>query len=261
MKLVGAQVAAARTAKGLTQRALAEALHIDEETVASIEQGRRALMPNLAERMDRILGLPDLLLIAANRMPEVNTVLAWEEDYFANEAEALAMSWYEAGLVPGLLQTEEYARALFGCHVPYTGAEKIELQTARRIKRQDILYRRIPPALGFIMSESALRDYLGGDDVRRGQLHHLRNCAGRPAVSLQVLPLGLTAHAGLSGSFVLLEMPDHQRVAYLGNQCANIVVRDPHNVSNLAQRYAVLQSQALNAADTKTLLDRMLDES
>ncbi|MEU9181912.1 helix-turn-helix transcriptional regulator [Streptomyces sp. NPDC048550] len=261
MKMVGAQVAAARIAKGLTQRAFAEALHIDVETVASIEQGRRTLMPNVAEAMDRVLGLPGLLAVAAKRMPVVDVIPPWAEEYFASEAEALALSWYEAGLVPGLLQTEEYARAVFSCRVPYLGEEKIDLQAARRTKRQDILYRKIPPTLGFIVSESALRDRLGGDDVRRGQLLHLRKCADRPAISFQVLPLGLTAHAGLTGSFVLLETPDHQHVAYSENQRVSIVVRDPDEVSILAQKYAMLRSQALNVTETKGLLDRLLGES
>ncbi|MFF5066323.1 helix-turn-helix domain-containing protein, partial [Streptomyces sp. NPDC000460] len=100
MKMVGALVAAARTAKGMTQRALAEALHVDVETVASIEQGRRVLMPNVAEKMDRVLGLPDLLAVAANRLPEVDMVPAWAEEYMAREAEALALSWYDTLTVP-----------------------------------------------------------------------------------------------------------------------------------------------------------------
>ncbi|MGW4504272.1 helix-turn-helix domain-containing protein [Streptomyces sp. NPDC004436] len=261
LKLVGALVAAARTAKGMTQRALAEALHIDVETVASIEQGRRTLMPNIAEGMDRVLGLPGLLTVAANKMPVVDVIPPWAEEYFANEAEALVLSSYESGLVPGLLQTEAYARAVFNCRVPYMGAEKIELQTARRIKRQDLLTRSIPPTLGFIVSESALLDRLGGDDVRREQLDHLRKCADLPSVSLQVLPLGLTAHAGLTGSFVLLETPDHQHLAYSENQRVSIVIHDPDEVSILAQKYAMLRSQALNVTETKGLLDRLLGES
>ncbi|GHE75406.1 helix-turn-helix domain-containing protein [Streptomyces vinaceus] len=261
MKMVGAQVAAARVSKGLTQRAFADALHIDVQSVASIEQGRRTLMPSVAEAMDRVLGLPGLLTVAANKMPQVEVIPPWAEEYFASEAEAVALSWYDAVLVPGLLQTEEYARAVFGCRVPYTGEEKIELQTARRIKRQEILHRTVPPNLGFIVSESALRDRIGGDDVRRGQLRHLRDCADHPAVSFQVLPLGLTAHAGLTGSFALLESPDHQHVAYSENQRVSIVVRDPNEVSILAQKYAMLRSQALNVTDTKGLLDRLLGES
>ncbi|MFK0011226.1 Scr1 family TA system antitoxin-like transcriptional regulator [Streptomyces sp. NPDC091027] len=261
LKLVGALVAAARTAKGMTQRALAEALHIDVETVASIEQGRRTLMPNIAEGMDRALGLPGLLTVAANKMPVVDVIPPWAEEYFANEAEALVLSSYESGLVPGLLQTEAYARTVFNCRVPYMGAEKIELQTARRIKRQDLLTRSIPPTLGFIVSESALLDRLGGDDVRREQLDHLRTCADLPSVSLQILPLGLTAHAGLTGPFVLLETPDHQHLAYSENQRVSIVIHDPDEVSILAQKYAMLRSQALNVTETKGLLDRLLGES
>lgn len=218
-------------------------------------------MPSVAEAMDQILGLPGLLTVAANKMAQVEVIPPWAEEYFTNEAEALTLSWYDAVLVPGLLQTEEYARAVFRCRVPYTGEEKIELQTARRIKRQEILYRAIPPNLGFIVSESALRDRLGGDEVRHNQLRHLRDCADHPAVSLQVLPLGLTAHAGLTGSFVLLETPDHQYVGYSENQRVSIVVRDPNEVSILAQKYAMLRSQALNVADTKALLDRLLGES
>lgn len=261
LKMVGALVAAARAAVGMTQRALAEAVHIDVETVASIEQGRRALMPNVAERMDRILGLPGLLTVAANEMPVVDVIPPWAEEYFANEAEAIALSWYDAILVPGLLQTEEYARAVFRCRVPYMGDEKIESQTVRRIKRQHILHRKIPPTLGFIVAESALRDRLGGDDVRREQLRHLRDCARRPAISLQVLPLGLTAHAGLTGSFILLETPDHHRLAYSENQRVSIAVHSPSEVSILAQKYAMLRSQALNVTDTQALLDQLLGES
>ncbi|WP_168714832.1 helix-turn-helix transcriptional regulator [Streptomyces sp. A0592] len=261
LKMVGAQVAAARAASGMTQRALAEAVHIDVETVASIEQGRRALMPNVAERMDEVLGLPGLLAVAANEMPVVDVIPPWAEEYFANEAEAVALSWYDAILVPGLLQTEAYARAVFSCRVPYMGTEKIEFQTERRMKRQDILYRAIPPTLGFIIAESALRDRLGGNDIRREQLRHLRLCADRPAISLQVLPLGLTAHAGLTGSFILLETPDHHRLAYSENQRVSIAVHDPSEVSILAQKYAMLRSQALNVTDTKVLLDRLLGET
>ncbi|MFI8502557.1 Scr1 family TA system antitoxin-like transcriptional regulator [Streptomyces sp. NPDC085524] len=259
--MVGAQVAAARIAIGLTQREFAEALHMDVQSIASIEQGRRTLMPDVAEGMDQILGLPGLLTVAANNMPVVDVIPPWAEEYFASEAEAVAMSCFEAALVPGLLQTEEYARAVFSCRVPYTGEEKIEHQTARRLKRQRILHRRIPPTMGFVISEAALRDRLGGDDVRQEQLRHLRACADRPAISLQVLPLGLTAHAGLTGSFVLLEMTDHQRLAYSENQRVSILVHAPEEVSILAQKYSMLRSQALNITDTKALLDRLLGDS
>ncbi|WP_285539232.1 helix-turn-helix domain-containing protein [Streptomyces lavendulae] len=261
MKMVGAQVGAARVAKGMTQRTLAEALHMDEETVASIEQGRRVLMPNVAEKMDRVLGLPGLLAVAANRMPEVDMVPAWAEEHMEREREALALSWYDTLIIPGLLQTEEYARAVFGCHVPYLGEEKIELQTSLRMKRQRILHRPTPPTLSFVMWEPVLHDRLGGDAVWREQLHHLRSCADSPGISLQVLPMRMETHAGLSGPFTLLETPDYQRLAYSETQRGSVLVRDPNEVSILSQKYAMLRSQALNFAETKGLLDRLLGEA
>ncbi|MFD7033304.1 helix-turn-helix transcriptional regulator [Streptomyces sp. NPDC059917] len=245
----------------MTQRALAEEVHIDVETLASIEQGRRVLMPNVAERMDRVLGLPGVLTVAANKLPEVDMVPAWAEEYMDREREALALSWYDTLIVPGLLQTEDYARAVFGCHVPYLGQEKIELQTALRMKRQEILHRPTPPTLSFVMWEPVLRDRLGGEGVWREQLRHLRVCADSPGLSLQVLPQGVTSHAGLSGPFTLLETPEFQHLAYSETQRGSFLVRDPNEVSILTQKYAMLRSQALNFAETKDLLDRLLGEA
>ncbi|GHB73444.1 transcriptional regulator [Streptomyces cirratus] len=260
MKMVGELVAVARVAKGLTQRALAELVVIDVETLASIEQGRRVLMPDVAERMDRILGLPGLLTVAANRLPEVDTIPAWAEEYMEREREALALSWYDTMTVPGLLQTEAYARAVLSCRVPYAGEEWIELQTALRIKRQEILRRPTPPTLSFVIWEAALRDRIGGDEVWREQLRHLRACADRPGIAIQVLPLGITAHAGLAGPFILLETPEHQHLAYSETQRGSMLVRDPNEVSILTQKYAMLRSQALNFDETRALLDRLLGE-
>ncbi|MFJ6798978.1 Scr1 family TA system antitoxin-like transcriptional regulator [Streptomyces sp. NPDC091268] len=260
MKMVGRQVAAARLAKGLTQRQLAFLLNLDEETVASIEQGRRALMPDVAEQMDIHLGLPDTLTIAANGMPQVDVTPPWAEEYMDLEQQAVALSWYDTLAVPGLLQTDAYARAVFGCRVPVMGEEEIWLQTARRMERQEILARPIPPTVGFIMWEAAIRDRIGGDEVYWEQLGHLRACADRPGLSLQIMPLGQTVHAGLDGPFILLETPEHHYLAYCETQRGSVLVSDPREVSILAQKYAMLRSQALNCAATRDLLDRLLGE-
>ncbi len=260
LKLVGALVAAARTAKGMTQRALAEALHIDVETVASIEQGRRTLMPNIAEGMDRVLGLPGLLTVAANKMPVVDVIPPWQRSTSPTRPRPSFCPRTSPGSYPAAPDRGICTRCV-QLPRPVHGGGKDRAADARRIKRQDLLTRSIPPTLGFIVSESALLDRLGGDDVRREQLDHLRKCADLPSVSLQVLPLGLTAHAGLTGSFVLLETPDHQHLAYSENQRVSIVIHDPDEVSILAQKYAMLRSQALNVTETKGLLNRLLGES
>ncbi|WP_260610988.1 helix-turn-helix transcriptional regulator [Streptomyces sp. WAC06614] len=253
-------VATARHAKSLTQQELADLVNVDVETIASIEQGRRALKPDIAERLDLQLGLPGVLTAGALRLPDVDITPAWVEGTFEALAEARSLCWYETLLVPGVLQTEAYARAVFTCRIPYYGEDKIESLIARRMERQEILRRPVPPDLSFILSEAGLRDRLGGDDVYREQLHHLRAMADHPAVSFQVLPLGLTEHAGLTGPFIVMETPQHQWLASCESQHGTVLMRDPSQVSLLVQKYGMLRTQALNLPDTKGLLERLLGE-
>ncbi|MGW2672456.1 helix-turn-helix domain-containing protein [Streptomyces sp. NPDC001272] len=260
MKMVGKQVAAARLAKNLTQRQLADLINVDEESIASIEQGRRMLMPNVAELLDLHLGLPGMLTVAAVEMPAKDDLLPWAEGFFDLEKHAIALNWFETMVIPGILQTENHMRALFRCRVPVFSPEEMERLTARRLARLQILHRKEPPNLSFVIWEAALLDRIGGDAVHREQLRHLVDCMEIPHVTIQVLPLGQTCQAGLAGPFTVLETPDHMLAGYLECQRTSKLVTDPYEVSLLAQRYAMLRTQALNPQDTRRLLERLLGE-
>ncbi|NED91525.1 helix-turn-helix domain-containing protein [Streptomyces sp. SID11233] len=260
MKLVGALVAQFRRTAGLTQRQLADRSHTQPETIASIEQGRRALLPPLARALDDILETRGALCTALEYMPEVDLIPAWAEEYMDLERTALALSWFENQVLPGLLQTENYARAVFRSKVPVMPEDEIEAQVAARIERQEILHRKNPPTTSFIISEAVLRDRLGGDEVYAETLRHLAEVAQLPGITIQVMPLGLKTHAALSGPFILLETPDYQHLAYTETQRGSQIVADPDEVSILAQKYAMLRTQALNAEETRDLLDRLLGE-
>ncbi len=112
----------------------------------------------------------------------------------------------------------------------------------------------------FVISEAVLMDRLGGDEVRREALQHLRQCADLPGVSIQILPLGRTSHPALSGPFVLLETPDHQVLGYTESQRNSQIISDQNEVSVMTQMYAMLRTQALNFEETRSLLDRLLGE-
>ncbi|WP_244291233.1 helix-turn-helix domain-containing protein [Streptomyces subrutilus] len=260
MKMVGAMVAAARIAKNLTQKQLGERVRQDEETIASIEQGRRTLMPNVAELMDRHLGLPGLLAVAAHGMPERDPSPPWAEEYMDLEKRAIVLNWFEAMVIPGLLQTEDHVRALLRCRVPAFLPEEVDRLTARRLARMHILHRKHPPNLSFVISEAALCDRIGGDKVYAEQLRHLLVCMDLPHVTLQVLTLNQPHHAGLSGPFTMLETPEHEHIGYAEGQRSSKLVTDPDEVSIMAQRYAMLRTQALNTSETRGLLERMLGE-
>lgn len=260
MKMVGSLLALYREAAGYTQKSLGERFVVGEQQIASIEQGRRPLKPDLAEQLNELLGTKGALSVALSRMPEVDLVPLWAEEYLDCEREAIAISWYEGLVVPGLLQTESYARAVFRSRVPVYNEDEIEQLVAARIERREILHCKVPPTTSFVVWEAALQDKLGGKGVYVEQLRHLREYADLPGLTLQILPLGRTSHAGLDGPFILLETPEHQRLAYTETHRGSQLIADPDDVGILTQKYAMLRTQALNAEDSRDLLDRLLGE-
>ncbi|WP_330477798.1 helix-turn-helix domain-containing protein [Streptomyces platensis] len=260
MEIIGAQLAMYRIKAGLTQRALGERASVAEETIASIEQGRRALLPHLARELDQILGTGGALATGVEKLPPKEKYPIWAEEFIAYEKQAVALCWYENQVLPGLVQTGPYARATFRNDLPPLSKETIERRVEGRLERQVVLHRDVPVIASFIISEAVLRDHLGGREVMREQLRHLRVCAELPGVAIQAMPFGNTSHAGLSGPFVLLETSDHQHLAYSETQIGSHLISDEDKVSSLTQKYGMLRMQALNAEETMGLLDRLLGE-
>ena len=260
MKLVGKLVGLFRIAANLTQAQLADGAAIQLETIASIEQGRRRLLPDLARRLDQLLDTKGALETAVDNMPEIDLIPAWAEEYMDLEREALTLSFFANQVLPGLLQTESYARAVFESRVPVFSEEQIGTHISNRLERQEILRRKTPPTTSFILSEAIVRSKLGGPAVYAETLHHLRACADLPGFTVQVVLLARATHAALDGPFILLETADYQRLAYTETQRGSQLISDPDEISILAQKYAMLRTQALNSEETKGLLDRLLGD-
>ncbi|MFF1685450.1 Scr1 family TA system antitoxin-like transcriptional regulator [Streptomyces sp. NPDC058254] len=258
--MVADLVALFRKAAGFTQGELGRRLVIAESTIAAIEQGRRPLLPDLAGAMDRLLETKGALAVAVAGMPEVDQYPLWAESYIQHEREAIALSWYDALVVPGLLQTPDFARTLLKQRVPAYDEDEVETKTAARVERRAILHRRVPPTMSFVVWEPALKMAFVEPGVRIDQLRFLRECAGLPGLSLQVLPLDAPENAGDAGPFILLETPDHQHLAYTESQRGSQWVSDPDEVSILARKYAMLRAQALTPKGTQGLLNRLLGE-
>ncbi|MFI7383953.1 Scr1 family TA system antitoxin-like transcriptional regulator [Streptomyces sp. NPDC049813] len=260
LRMVGELLALFRKAAGYTQATLATELVIAESTIAAYEQGRRPLLLDTAQQMDRLLDTKGALATAVRAMPEIDQFPLYAEQYMAHEREAIALSWYDMAVVPGLLQTPEYARALFRQRVPAYSTDEFETRVSARIDRQDILHRKYPPTLSCVVWEPALRMAFVEPAVRTAQLRHLREQANLPGLSLQVMALDAEENAGDSGPFTLLETPEHQHLAYTESQRGSQWVSDPGEVSILQRKYAMLRSQALSPQDTKGLLDRLTGE-
>ncbi|WP_285567174.1 helix-turn-helix transcriptional regulator [Streptomyces sp. RTGN2] len=259
--VIGAQLATFRKAARMTQAALADQFCVGEDTIASIEQGRRPLQFDLAGQLDELLDTKGALQVAVTRVPQKERFPAFVQDFVEYEQEALTLLSYETQVVPGLLQTEAYARFVFSCLYPPIDAVEQEEWVTARLDRQALLTRKPPPMLHFLMEESILRSEIGDAVVLREQIRHLRQCVELPFLDLQIMPMKLPKHAGLAGPMVLLETPDHDHLAYVEGQLTSFLHDDPDDVSVLQLKYGMLRSQALSVDKSVRLLDELLGET
>lgn len=259
--LIGAQLGTLRAAAGMTQPELAAALLISEDKLASIEQGRRALTLSLAEEIDAFLGSKGVLAVAVAKVPKREKFPLFAQDFIEYEQRSLAMESYQNQVVPGLLQTPEYARAVFSCLQPPLEEDVIEEKVANRMERQEVL-KRTGPRVEFssIIEESVLRRDTGGRECVRQQIRHLCEMAQLSHVMLQIMPMEQERHAGLDGPFVLLETDEYENVAYVEGQRVSFMIDDPDEVSVFRRKYGMLRSQALTPEASLVLLNTLLGE-
>ncbi len=144
---------------------------------------------------------------------------AWFRDWVEIEREAVSLRWFEPLLIPGLLQTEEYARAVLAAAHPASPQDEVERLVSARMDRQAILDQAGPPLLWVILDEGVLTRPVGGPAVMRDQIERLIKAARQPRIVLQVVPLGAGAHAGLAGRFAIASFDGPADVA-VPRQCA-----------------------------------------
>ncbi|GAA2503643.1 helix-turn-helix transcriptional regulator [Streptomyces thermolineatus] len=259
LRYFGRQLALFRTKAGLTQTELGRMTGYSESSVAAFEHARRIPQPDFVDRVDDLLRAEGIL-----RAGKEFLELARYPPHFRNfarlEADAVSLYSYENQTFPGLLQTEEYARALFRVRVPPLGDEAIERFVAARIERREVLTREPLVLLNFVIEESVLRRPLGGTAVLKGQLERLVECAELRNVKIQVMPTRREEHAGMAGPLVLVETGEHRSLAYVEGQGQSTLISKPESVSVLSRRYGILRSQALTPWESVALVKRLVGE-
>ncbi|MFF4876458.1 DUF5753 domain-containing protein [Micromonospora sp. NPDC000668] len=169
--------------------------------------------------------------------------LPWFRPWAELEQDATSIRSYQPLLVPGLLQTEGYARAVLGTGGLVAPAEVDQIVTSR-IERQSVLAADHPPQLVAVIDEVVLRRPVGDGSVMAGQLAHLAAVADWEHVQVRVIPADSPWHTGLAGPFVLGRLPDGTELAYLDNQLRGQVVTDPIDVASLGRRWESVTGEA-----------------
>ncbi|MFF9043517.1 Scr1 family TA system antitoxin-like transcriptional regulator [Streptomyces parvulus] len=260
LRTFGAVVQGFRKRAGMTQEELAERVRYSVQTVASVEQGRRFPTLEYVRRAEDVLDAAGILSGAVRHLSRQPGLASWFRQWARLEAAAVSLYTYECRVVPGLLQTEAYARAVSLNVPPVPDEHELDQRVAARLARQELLSvaRKPPTAFTFIVEEAVLLRDTGGQDVTRGLLDHLVGLVEQNwNVEVQVMPLRQPKHAGLDGPVRLAETPEHKWYGYSEGQENGRLIADPKEISILQQRYAKLRSQALTPADSLSLLTRM----
>lgn len=257
LKTFGAVLQALRENAGLSREELGRMVTLSESSVASVEQGRRMPDPEFVVEAERATGSTGVLSKAAVHLARDKPGLAhWFREWARLELKAITLYTYECRMIPGLLQTEAYARTLSDGRLPPLDDEQIEAKWAERLKRQRLLRERPNTTFSFILDEHLFLRRTGGAEVTRELIDHLLEVSSLRNVEIQIMPLKET-HAGLSGPMQLLETPKHRWYAYCEGQHGGMLLSEPKVVSTLQMRYAKMRSQARTTKHSLSLLHEM----
>jgi len=253
----GGQVRILRERRGLTRDELGGLASCSGSLIGAIERGERIADPDFAVRLDTALEAEGLLgsagpALRAERYP------AFFRNYAVLEADCFRLNAYAPMLVPGLLQTEAYARATFSIRTPALDEEEIEHGVAARLARQVLLTRAPKPFLTFVIEEAVLRRPLGGRVVLKEQLVRLLACARMNHVTIQVMPTECEEHAGLDGYVTLMETSERRTLAYTEGQGGSTLISERDQVSLLVQRYGIIRAQAFTPRESARFIEQLV---
>ncbi|MEV8306536.1 helix-turn-helix transcriptional regulator [Streptomyces flavidovirens] len=257
MKTFGAVVQALREHAGLSREDFGSLVQFSKHTVSSIELGRRMPDQAFVERAEEVLGNTGALRRSARHLSRQPGLAAWFRQWARLEAEAISLYTYECRLIPGLLQTEAYARRLFADRLPPLGDSEIEARLAARTERQQLLRERPNTAYSFILEEHLFLRRTGGMTVTLELIDHILDLAELRNIEIQVMPQVRESHAGMDGPMRLVETQKNRWFGYSEGQESGQFISDPKVVSMLQMRYARMRSQALSLEDSVSLLRRM----
>jgi transcriptional regulator with XRE-family HTH domain len=257
-----AELRAQREAAGLTQAQLAKLMGYSESVVAKLETCRTIPSPQHAAQADEALRTPGTFRRSRQSMLN-RSYESWVRALLELEDRATVLRWWEPLVVPGLLQTEAYARAIIRAGRPGDSDAEVEQMVIARISRQAIWDRKDPPPpmLFAVLGEAILRQRVGDARIMRDQLGHLADMAANPRVTVQVLPFGAAAHPGLLGPFLVASFDSDRDSAYLDNALDGQVTERRHQVGRITLLYDSLRSVALSPGASTELIMKVADET
>lgn len=252
----GSELRRYRTAADLSQDRLGQIINYTGALVGLVETAKRTPSRDFAERCDAALNTEGAL---SRLWPLVNrgNFPSWFRGFVELEATATTIHAFEVQVVPGLLQTADYARAILSAGRP----EDVEERVAARLERQRILSNPTPPLLWAVLDEAVLRRPVGGREVMQEQLKRLAELATARRIVLQVLPYEAGEHACMDGAMTVLSFAEGPDVVYLEGPGSGQLIDRPEEVEQCQLRYDLVRAAALSPAASVKMIRAAMEET
>ncbi|MEU6274945.1 helix-turn-helix transcriptional regulator [Streptomyces populi] len=263
---LGQELRRLRELKGMTAEEVAERLLVSQSKISRLENGRRSISQRDVRDLCGVYEVEDHRIVdSLMQMAKDSRQQGWWHSfgdipysvYIGLETDAASLRVYDPQVVPGLLQTRQYAEALIAGALPETAPADIDKRVQVRMKRQErISAPDNPLRLWTVLDESALRRAVGNRALMREQLEHLVEQSQLPHVTVQVIPFDMGAHPGLNGQYAILEFPDaaDSSVVYIEGVTSDLYLEKANDVQKYSVMYEHLRAQALNVEQSRQFI-------
>ena len=259
----GNEVREARTRARMSQPALGEAVGYDATYVSKVETGTNVPNNDFVNGLDTIFPAMNgwFARFWVNSRKWEGQYPAWFKDYVEAERNARVIRWWEPLLIPGLLQTADYARELFRAWQTVADPDALERNVSLRLDRQAIFDRSDPPTLLAVIDEMVLWRCIGNAETMQTQLEFLLDMSMRPNIAVHVVPASVGAHTGLLGAFIVAELEaESGRVVYLETPDQGLISDAPSLATKILAGFERVRSEALPKGASHELIRRVVNE-
>ena len=269
---LGQELRRLRELKGMTAEEVAERLLVSQSKISRLENGRRSISQRDVRDLCGVYEVEDVRIVdSLMQMAKDSRQQGWWHSfgdipysvYIGLETDAASLRVYDPQVVPGLLQTREYAEALITGALPESAPADVEKRVQVRLRRQErISAAENPLRLWAVLDEAALRREVGNKQVMIGQLEGLIEMSQLPHVTVQVIPFAMGAHPGVSGQYAILEFPDaaDSSVVYIEGVTSDLYLEKAQDVQKYSVMYEHLRAQALNADQSREFISNVAKE-
>ncbi|MER0446359.1 helix-turn-helix transcriptional regulator [Streptomyces sp. Edi4] len=269
---LGQELRRLRELKGMTAEEVAERLLVSQSKISRLENGRRSISQRDVRDLCGVYEVEDHRIVdSLMQMAKDSRQQGWWHAfgdipysvYIGLETDAASLRVYDPQVVPGLLQTPQYAEALIAGALPETVPADVEKRVNVRLRRQErVKATENPLRLWVVIDEAALRRTIGGKQLMIDQLESLIDQSRLPHVTVQVLPFSMGAHPGINGQYAILEFPDasDSSVVYIEGVTSDLYLEKANDVQKYSVMYEHLRAQALNVDQTREFITAIAKE-